>query len=61
MHQIDVLLSSKQDESKTRVQGLKNQLQQREREMSSLRVAMQEKTTQVRILIVIVTASYNLY
>ena len=48
MHQIDVLLSSKQDESKSRVQGLKSQLQQREREMSSLRVAMQEKNTQVR-------------
>ena len=49
MHQIDILLSAKQNEGKSQVHGLKNQLQMREREMSSLRVAIQEKNTQVSL------------
>lgn len=47
MRQIDVLLASKQSENSSKVEGLKTQLQQREREMSALRVAIQEKNAQV--------------
>ena len=52
MRQIDVLLSSKQDATDGQVRTLKGQLQQRERELSSLRVSVQERNTQVSMYII---------
>ena len=52
MRQIDVLLSSKQDATEGQVRTLKGQLQQRERELSSLRVSVQERNTQVSIYLI---------
>ena len=48
MHQIDVLISVKQREWEARLQALRGQLQQRERELSALRVALQEGAREVQ-------------
>ena len=47
MHQIDVLISSKQKEWENKLQILRTQLQHRERDLSSLRVTVQEREAQV--------------
>ena len=47
MHQIDILLSSKENTSNIQLESLKATLKQRERDLSSLRVTIQEKTLQV--------------
>lgn len=47
MHQIDILLSSKENTSNIQLESLKATLKQRERDLSSLRVTIQEKTFQV--------------
>ena len=47
MHQIDVLISSKQKEWENKLQVLRTQLQHRERDLSSLRVTVQEREAQV--------------
>lgn len=49
MHQLDVLLTSRQKEEEVRLQGLRAQLQVKERELSTLRVALAEKTSRVSI------------
>ena len=49
MHQIDVLISSKQKEWEDKLQVLRTQLQCRERDLSSLRVTVQEKEAQVHV------------
>lgn len=49
MHQIDVLISSKQKEWEDKLQVLRTQLQCRERDLSSLRVTVQEKEAQVQV------------
>ena len=47
MHQIDILLSSKENTNSIQLESLKSTLKQRERDLSSLRVTIQEKTFQV--------------
>ena len=47
MHQIDVLISSKQKDWESKLQVLRTQLQHRERDLSSLRVTVQEREAQV--------------
>ena len=47
MHQIDVLLTARQGESDGRLQALRHQLQLRERDLSLLRVTVQERNVEV--------------
>ena len=47
MHQIDVLITGRQREWEGRLQALRTQLQQREKNLSELRVAVQERDTEV--------------
>ena len=43
MHQIDLLISEKQQELEDKVQALKTQLQCRERDLSALRVSLEQR------------------
>jgi len=47
MKQIDVLISDQQKEYLKREQSLKTQLQRQERELSTMRVTVQEKNSEV--------------
>ena len=47
MQQIDLLLSARKKEQDGKMQRVKDQLQARERELSTLRVALQERTQKV--------------
>ena len=47
MRQIDVLISDQQKEYLDREQSLRTQLQRQERELSTMRVALQEKNVEV--------------
>lgn len=48
MHQIDMMLTTHCQEMSEREMVIKTQLQARERELSALRVVVQERNTQVR-------------
>ena len=47
MRQIDILIGEQQKEYLEREQSLRTQLQRQEREMSTIRVAIQEKNAEV--------------
>ena len=47
MKQIDVLISDQQKEYLEREQSLKTQLQRQERELSTMRVTVQERNSEV--------------
>lgn len=47
MHQIELFLANKKKESDVKLQSCKSQIQQRDRELSLLRVAVQERQQQV--------------
>ena len=47
MHQIDVLLTNNLEDAQKEKELLKEQLQTREKEITSLRIHLKEKTTQV--------------
>ena len=49
MKQIDILISDQQKEYLDREQSLRTQLQRQERELSTMRVAVQEKNAEVWI------------
>ena len=50
MHQIDVLISEKQQELEDKVQALKTQLQCRERDLSALRVSLEQRDAEASLL-----------
>jgi len=50
MRQIDILISDQQKEYLDREQSLRTQLQRQERELSTMRVALQEKNVEVCLL-----------
>eukprot|EP00731_Ephydatia_muelleri_P036018 Em0192g8a len=50
MHQIDLLISEKQQELEDKVQALKTQLQCRERDLSALRVSLEQRDAEMERL-----------